>query len=232
VAETKFLPALRFRILTPLFDPLVRVTTRERNFKARLLEQAAIRPGERVLDLGCGTGTLAVAIKRAHPDARVAGLDADGQILAQAERKAAAAGVGVEFVEGFSDDLPFEDGAFDVVVSTLFFHHLTSETKRATLREVARILAPAGRLHIGDWGKPRDPLMHVPFLLARMIDGFEVTAANARGELPAMIGAAGLSDAKVEHELRAPLGTVALLSARRRPDAPADGEAEEPRSSR
>jgi cyclopropane fatty-acyl-phospholipid synthase-like methyltransferase len=213
VAQADFLPALRFRVLTPLFDPLVRMTTRERTFKQQLIEQAAIRPGERVLDLGCGTGTLAVAITQACPGARVSGLDADPQILVQARRKAASAGAAISFVEGLSNDLPFDEASFDVVVSTLFFHHLTSDVKMATLREVARVLAPGGRLHIGDWGKPSDPLMHVPFLLARLFDGFEVTAANARGELPLMIGAAGLRDVKVEHELRAPLGTVALLSA-------------------
>jgi cyclopropane fatty-acyl-phospholipid synthase-like methyltransferase len=213
VAQADFLPALRFRVLTPLFDPLVRMTTRERTFKQRLLEQAAIRPGERVLDLGCGTGTLAVAIKRACPGARVSGLDADPQILALARRKAASAGTEISFKEGYSNDLPFEEASFDAVVSTLFFHHLTGDVKTATLREVARVLVPGGRLHIGDWGKPSDPLMHVPFLLTRLFDGFDVTAANARGELPVMIGAAGLREAKVERELRAPLGTIALLSA-------------------
>src|SRR5215213_2133372 len=157
--DQRYIPALRFSALTPLFDPLVRVSTRERAFKRRLLERAAVRPGDDVLDLGAGTGTLALMLKAAVPGATVTGLDADQDILTRAQSKAAAVGADVGFVHGFSNAMPFADGSFDVIVSTLFFHHLEREVKAATLRECVRVLRPGGRLVVGDWGRPSGPVM-------------------------------------------------------------------------
>ena len=209
----RFIPALRFEALTPVFDPLVRVTTRERTFKRRLLDLAAVRPGEAVLDIGAGTGTLALMVKEDVPDARVTGLDADPAILAQARSKAAESGADVDFVEGSGTELPFADGSFDVVLSTLFFHHLSGADKRAAAGEVRRVLKPGGRLHVADWGKPTGPGMAALFLPVRMVDGFDVTAENVRGELPAVFSGAGLADASLDGELRTPSGTLALYSA-------------------
>jgi len=210
-----YLPALRWHALTPLFDPAVRVTTRERTFKRRLLDLAAVQPGEAVLDLGCGTGTLAIAQKRRRTDARVVGLDADPGVLARARAKAAADSQEVELVEALSTAVPFADASFDVVVSSLFFHHLEPAVKRATLAEVARVLKPAGRLHVADWGKPSDPFMRALFTTVRAFDGFGVTAENARGALPDLFENAGLEQARVQEQVRTPLGTLAIYGARK-----------------
>src|SRR5436190_4508637 len=83
----QFIPALRFEALTRLYDPVVAVTSRERGFKRRLLEYARIKDGESVLDLACGTGTLAIDVKKESPKAKVAGMDADVAILGRAKRK-------------------------------------------------------------------------------------------------------------------------------------------------
>lgn len=218
VSQTRYLPALRFRRLTSLYDPLIRRTTREALFKRRLLEQAALEPGQRVLDLGCGTGTLAIAAKRLQPKTEVAGLDADREMLVQAERKAEEAGVEVRFDQGLSNQLPYQEGSFDRVLSTLFFHHLTGEDKRLTLAEVARVLKPSGELHVADWGPPADPLMRAVFLQVRLFDGWEQTRANAAGALPDFFEEAGLADT-VEHDrLRTAFGTLTLYSAKRSHD--------------
>jgi len=211
----KYLPALRWKSLTPLFDGAVRVTARETAMKGRLLDQADVRPGESVLDLGAGTGTLAIRLKARTPAADVTGLDADPDVLSIARRKAAESRCDVRFAEGFSTELPFPAGAFDVVLSTLFFHHLTGADKRATLSEVRRVLKPGGRLHVADWGRPADPLMAALFLSVRAFDGFEVTADNARGALPALSEEAGLDDATERRRFRTVLGTLSLYSARR-----------------
>jgi ubiquinone/menaquinone biosynthesis C-methylase UbiE len=211
----RYLPALRWRALTPLFDGAVRVTARETTMKRRLLDQADVTPGESVLDLGAGTGTLAVWLKQEVPAARVTGLDADPDVLSRARRKAADARCEIDFVEGFSTDLPFAADSFDAVLSSLFFHHLTGPDKRRTLAEVQRVLKPGGSLHVADWGKPGDPLMAVLFLAVRAFDGFDVTADNARGALPALFEGAGLENARERRRLRTTLGTIALFSARR-----------------
>lgn len=213
------MPALRFRSLTGLYDPVVRTTTREKEFKTRLLRQARLTPGQRVLDLGCGTGTLAIEAKLAQPGAEVVGLDGDSEILERARAKADAAGVEVQFDEGFSADLSYEDDFFDVVLATLFFHHLTSNDKQATVREIARVLRPGGELHLADWGKPSDPLMTILFWQIRVFDGFEQTRVNVAGELPAIFAQGGLEAAAEIDRLRTIFGTLSLYRARKPLDA-------------
>jgi ubiquinone/menaquinone biosynthesis C-methylase UbiE len=210
-----YLPALRFSALTRLYDPVVGLTTRERRFKELLVEQAAPAAGQRILDLGCGTGTLAIQVKRREPAADVVGLDADPEMLSQARAKAERAGVELTLTEGMSNELPFEDGSFDRVLSTLFFHHLDPEPKRQTAREIARVLRKGGELHVADWGAPADPVMAAAFLSIRLLDGFENTADNVHGELPRIFEEAGLEKAEQTNRLRTPLGTLALYRAER-----------------
>jgi ubiquinone/menaquinone biosynthesis C-methylase UbiE len=210
-----YLPALRWRALTPVFDPAVRLTTRERSFKRRLLERAAVAEGEAVLDLGCGTGTLAIELKERAPRAHVTALDADPEVLARARGKVASRAQQIDLVEALSTAMPFADARFDVVLSTLFFHHLDHGAKLATLREVMRVLRRGGRLHVADWGKPRGVAMSVLSLAVRAFDGFAVTAENAAGALPRLFQEAGFEGAALQDTLSTPLGTLALYAARK-----------------
>lgn len=152
-----YIAAAGFDWLLPLYDPFLRWVIREDTFKQRLITAAAIRPQHNILDLGCGTGTLTLMVKNHYPDAKVHGLDGDSKALAIARRKAEAADVEVVFDKGFSYDLPYPDAAFDRVLSSLVFHHLTHQRKVETLQEVRRILKPGGTLFIVDFGKPATP---------------------------------------------------------------------------
>jgi SAM-dependent methyltransferase len=211
--QDRFIPALRFNRLTGLFDPVSKLTTREGAFKRRVLERASLREGERVLDLACGTGTLALAAARSVPGLRVVGVDGDPAIL---ERARAKAGRDVTFDEGLSTELPYEDGSFDVVLSTLFLHHLTDRAKLRSAEEVRRVLRPSGRLVIGDVGRPQDRLMRAAVLLTvQMLDGFDVTSGNVAGRLPVTLREAGLEDVRVTDRLRTPIGTLEIVTARR-----------------
>ena len=118
-SQRRYLPALRFRALTRFYDPAIRLTTREATFRRSYSSRPGSAPATGSSTSG-GTGTLAVLMKRMAPGADVFGLDADTEILERARRKAAEPGVEVGFQQGFSDDLPYEDGSFDAVVSTLF----------------------------------------------------------------------------------------------------------------
>ena len=119
MTELKFIPALRYRRLTRFYDPAVRRALREREFKAQLVEQASVGPGDRVLDLGCGTATLSLMVKRAQPKAHVVGIDADPDILRIARQKTERSGLDVNFEQAMVYALPFPDNGFDRVLSSL-----------------------------------------------------------------------------------------------------------------
>ncbi len=210
-----YVPALAYRWLTPLYDPLVAFTTRERAFKDALLRQAAIAGRMQVLDLACGTGTLAIAAKKQHAEATVHGLDGDPQILARARAKAAAASAEIHLTEGLSFDLPYADGRFDRVLSSLFFHHLVHDDKIRTLAEVHRVLRADGELHIADWGEPGNPLMRALSKGIEVLDGREQTADNLAGRLPSMVASAGFADVRQGPSFQTPFGVLRLLSAQR-----------------
>ena len=212
--SSEFVPGAGFHWLTPFYDPLVALTCRDQTVKGQLVSAADLRPGQRVLDLGCGTGNLSMRVKRACPGAEVSGVDADPRMLTAAVAKAKRAGVEVTFTRGFAESLPFADGAFDRVVSSLFFHHLSPSQKVSALRQAGRVLAPGGAMHIADWGRPAGPLLRLLFLGIRWLDGWENTRAHALGELPALIAATGFGDVGVGERFSTVFGTLELLSAR------------------
>lgn len=213
--EKRYVPALRYHWLTNLFDPLVALTARERAFKQCLIQQANIKEGHRVLDLGCGTGTLAIWIKQRVPGAVLVGIDGDQKVLDLARQKTRKTGVDVVYDHGFSTNMPYEHSSFDRVLSSLFFHHLSHEDKVITIHEVFRILKPGGEFHVADWGKPRNAVMRILFYAVQLLDGFENTRDNMQGRLPELIGNGGLEDVEVRDEMDTVFGTMTLYSGKK-----------------
>lgn len=126
---------------------------RERAFREKLVRLACLEPGESVLDVGCGTGTLAIAAKRfVGPKGTVYGIDASPEMIARARKKAKKAGIEVVFKNAVAEALPFPNAQFDAVLSTMMLHHLPGEARRQCVREMGRVLRPGGRLLAVDFG--------------------------------------------------------------------------------
>lgn len=210
-----YIPALKYNWLTPVYDPLLKWTMGEFAFKRQLVRQAGIEKGNRVLDLGCGTATLTLLLKKSHPEAEVVGLDGDLKVLEIAKAKAVKTGLKIALERGMAFELPYPDRSFDRVLSSLVFHHLTRDNKVRTLKEVFRVLKPGGELHVADWGKPQNTLMRAAFLLVQMLDGFNTTADSVKGLLPELFSQAGFEDTQQTDRHITPFGTLALYRARK-----------------
>jgi ubiquinone/menaquinone biosynthesis C-methylase UbiE len=187
----KYIPALNKTWLTPLYDPLLKWGMGEESFKRYLVEQTHLEPGQQVLDLGCGTGTLTIQIKQFLPQIHLIGLDGDPTVLQIAKTKAEAAAVDIRWEEGLAFALPLPAAYFDRVVSCLVFHHLTVTNKLKALQEVFRVLKPGGEFHLLDFGRPTSLSMRlISIPIARM----EEAGDNVRGLLPGMLRQAGFRD--------------------------------------
>jgi SAM-dependent methyltransferase len=154
--QRDFLPGMAREWLLPLYDPMTRLFGVDRIHR-RLVDQAGLRPGQRVLEIGCGTGNLLLAAKQAQPAAVAVGLDPDLAALARARRKARRRGVAVQLDRGYADALPYPDDSVDVVLSSFMLHHLPDEQREPAMREVVRVLRPGGALHLVDVGGGENP---------------------------------------------------------------------------
>lgn len=210
--RNEYIPALKYDWLTPLYDPLLRWVLRESIFKRQLVKQAQIQSGHRVLDLGCGTATLTLLIKEIHPGSETVGLDGDLRVLKIARAKAAKSGMAVTLHQGMAFELPYPDGAFDRVVSSLVLHHLTRDAKARALREVFRVLRPDGELHVVDFGKPQTVPMYLVSLIVRWL---EEASDNVKGLLPELFRNAGFDPVEETAQYMTPFGILSLYKARK-----------------
>lgn len=215
--ERAFTPALG-RGPTRLYDAALRVFARERRWRGAVIDAVAAATPTAVLDVGCGTGTLAIGMASRIPGALVAGLDPDTEALAIAERKAASVGPHVDWRIGFASDAALDGraGAFDVVTCTLVLHQVPLAGKAAGLSAMLAALRPGGRLVLADYSEQRTPLMRALFrLTVQRIDGREDTQPNADGVLPRLIAEAGFADVAESMVIPTPSGSISIFTARR-----------------
>ena len=207
--ERQYLPAAGRDVFLPLYDPFTRLFGVD-SLRRGLLEQAALQPAYRVLDVGCGTGTLAILIKQEHPTITVIGIDPDPKALARAHRKAERAQVSVHFERGFADALPYSDATFDRVFSSLMFHHLGKNEKEQSLREIRRVLRPGGRLEFLDLASPHG---HAHGFMSRLIHSHAQVKDNVDQRIIQLMEAAGFTGPKKVGERSVIFASVAFFQA-------------------
>lgn len=203
--------------LTGLYDRVVAVVARERVWRAAFLTLVEPRPGETILDVGCGTGAFAVMLKTACPAARIIGVDPDPAILALAAAKARQAGVEIEWRHALGDRLADIAPArsVDKVVSSLVLHQCPLPMKQAILDAMHATLKPGGAMVVADYGLQRTALMRLLFRLVQMVDGFDLTIPNARGVLPSLMAQAGFAGIEERRVIPTPTGSISLYTAGR-----------------
>ena len=185
-----FTPALGSSKLTPIYDSVIALLTRERVWRSRVVSAVSPHLVGRVLDVGCGTGSLAIALARdAERSVTIYGLDPDPEVLLRAKRKANAVGLKVRLHNGFFDrEFLDRNGPFNVVLSTLVLHQTPLAEKRRILGLAYEALVDGGHLVIADYGLQATPIMRFLFRhTVQRIDGVSDTQPNADGVLPKLI---------------------------------------------
>lgn len=166
---------------------------REKEIRRMTVEMAGIKPGDSVLEIGCGTGALTLPIKaQAGPKGKVCGIDAAPEMVAVAQEKAAKAAIDIEFKQGFLQDLPYPAQSFDEVLCSFMIFHTSQGVRVKGFAEIARVLKPGGRAFILDTSTPTRPWVKavVKHLMGRMV-------SHSLSELVPLLQSNGFKDIQV-----------------------------------
>jgi ubiquinone/menaquinone biosynthesis C-methylase UbiE len=210
----KFVPALRYKWLTPFYDFFARAIFPEKKIKESFIRSLNLSGNETVLDFGCGTGTLCLMTKKEYPAVTIIGIDVDAGVLSIAENKIAKQQMNIRLEKYDGENIPaFEGVQFDKVISTLVFHHIPTSTKKTLLIQLYRLLKTGGTFHVADFGKASNLYCKIASEIFGRFDGKENTSANLSERLPDFIKDTGFTEVRIRKSHNTSFGTVDLIDA-------------------
>jgi len=208
-------PPLGHRALTPLYDLAIVAITREKTWRAALVEAIDPSPGDSILDIGAGTGSLAMALHAECPGIRYIGIDPDAEAIRRARKKIAELEGDIRFHEGFfSANKNYFGEPPNKIVSSLVLHQVPLAEKRRIIAQAKKVLAPGGLLFIADYGLQRGVQRLLFRSTVQALDGVEDTQPNADGIIQLLLNEAEFSSISEDRRIETPTGTITLYRAR------------------
>lgn len=209
-------PPLGFAALTPFYDRVISAMTREKDWRGRLVECIDAKRGETILDVGSGTGSLAMAVLAAAPGCFVRGIDPDAEAVAIARNKAERAGSAATFEVGEFGLRPSVPDRIDKIVCSLVLHQVPIGEKRRLIEAMFHQLRIGGQLFIADYGVQPTWAMRLAFrMTVQMLDGTTDTRPNTEGVLPLLMGEAGFEAIRVVEHFDTATGRIEIIRAQR-----------------
>lgn len=207
-----YTPALGRAEFTSDYDRVIAVMTREHKWRSQLVNEINPQDDDVIVDIGSGTGTLAIWLKQRQPDCTIYAIDPDPAVRVLAEAKAKQWNTTIEFVTAMGeetvDEVPY--GSVDTTAISLVLHQCSDEVKTSILANAFVMLRPSGRLYVADYGLQPDLMMQLLFNQVRHLDGYDHTRANKNGGIPVMIKAAGFADVMERAVTRTPTGAITI----------------------
>nr|AIA17557.1 Methyltransferase domain protein [uncultured bacterium] len=191
--DYKFAPAFISKSFSGLYDPITTLLGAGKRFHQIILNLADIGPNDRVADIGCGTGSFLVLAKSLNRTVKFIGIDPDDKILEVAAHKISKRSLDIQLVKAYAEQLPFPDNSFTKIFSTLAFHHMPFEVKKAAAREIYRTLETGGQFFLNDFGKPKNFFWKIILTLESLIEPTAYIKDNLKGQLPLLLRGAGFS---------------------------------------
>jgi len=215
--DQDYTPPLGFDALTPLYDAAIAAFTRERKWRAQIVECLAPKADDRILDIGSGTGRLAEAIHYAEPQTRYLGIDPDKTAAAIARKRARKSGSAARFCVRFFDGTEKIDNMSpNKIVTSLVLHQTPLAEKRRIIQCAHDALPKGGAFVLADYGRQNTPLMRFLFRwTVQALDGVENTQPNADGVLPGLLEQAGFYGVTQTARVPTPTGSISILRAQK-----------------
>src|SRR3990170_5260340 len=192
--------------LTPFYDSIIKIFAFEK-FYQKIAKQIPPDKTVQILDVGCGTANLAIAIKKRSPNAEILGIDPDEKILKIAKEKIQKEKLNIKLVKAFAQKLPLKQNSFDYVVSSFAIHHIPSHLKNQAFYEMYRVLRSGGTILIIDIGKPKNLLAKIA---GTALSFFEAVGPNLWGYIPKALKEVGFDNVK---EIESKFGLISFYKA-------------------